>query len=336
MSVEHELFVQWAEEHFENVQVSGNEVKISDIWWDGGVDTKNKCWVNTEKGCFRAFKSETTGNIFELVMKVEGCSWDEAKEKLGAATLKNLEKKVEDFLFKNKKKPKTEKAKGLDLPDKTFLIRTLLPENPFRLKAEKYLKERKLDLGNLMICTSGRYSNRIIIPYYSSEGELVFFNGRDISGKSNIKYLGASEKEFGVKKSDVLWMSAWPEEGSKVYLTEGEFDAMTLSKSGFYAAACGGKTLNDKQVGLLRPYHVIVCFDSDKAGEYGFRTVISDYLIKKGIRNVGFVRPPLGYKDWNEVLQASNEKVVKAYIQKSEEQTNDYFITTRPLFKDIR
>lgn len=324
--VEQELFIQWAEERFDKIKVSGNEVKIPDIW-HSHIDKDNKCWVNTEKGCFRAFKSERAGNIFELVMDVDGCSWDEAKEKLGSQTLKDLENRVAEFL---KKKPQTKnnKTNKINLPPSTYLLKSLNPENPARMAAEKYLKERNLSISNLMICVNGKWNNRIIIPYYSEEGELIYFNGRDITGKSKIKYLGPS-KESGVGKGDVLWMSTWPIEGSKVYVTEGEFDAMSLKECGFHSAACGGKNLSSKQIEMLRKYHVIMCYDSDEAGKDGLR--IAYNLIKKGLKKVGYIRPPIGYKDWNDLFKETKPAIVKAYIDREEKEFNPYIFNANSI-----
>jgi hypothetical protein len=50
---------------------------------------------------------------------------------------------------------------------------------------------------------------------------------------------------------------------------------------------------------------------------FGGRAVsdIAKKLIENGFQ-VHFVRPPQGYKDWNEMLQALDQKVISGYVQK--------------------
>jgi DNA primase len=173
-----------------------------------------------------------------------------------------------------------------------------------------------------MVCTTGKYSNRIIIPYYGPNGNLIYWNSRDMATESKLRYMGPDSEEVGVGKGDVIYMESWPKSG-KVYLTEGEFDAMSLTKSGLHGGACGGKALTDKQLELLRPYSICICFDTDKSGETALNK-IGDKLISSGIREVSYVRPPVDSKnpqkkmDWNKMLVELGERIVELYISTQE------------------
>lgn len=329
MIINQELFLEWVKEHFDSFEVSGDEVKVPDIWWRneyGNPDSDNKCWINTDKCCFRAFKSNQTGHLVSFVMEIEKCSWREAVDLIGGdESLYQFEQKIDQFLRNDQSTSATITApsKSIQLPPHTYLINELSKHDYARTDVIEYLTNRKIDYVkfNLMLCKEGKYKNRIVIPYYGKKGELLYFNTRALNNKA-IRYLGPPKTEFGVGKGDVLWMSKWPKSGSKVYLTEGEFDAMTLAQCGLNAGAFGGKSMSEGQIEFLRPYHLVMAFDADKAGGDAWKVAsdITTYrkFIYDGKPNISFVRPPVGYKDWNDLLQAFDSKTINAYIQQEE------------------
>ena len=336
-TIDHDAFVEWATSNFDNVIVSGSEVKLDDIWWydEFGIrDSKNHCSINTEKACFNTFKSKRGGHLLEFVMEVEKCSWEDAASLLGADnSLSMLEKRLDKFFEVEAEMDFVPTAAvGGKLPPMTYLLSSLSEDNPVRRRAAEYLSGRKLAIDGLMICLSGKYANRLVIPYYGPDSQLIYFNTREINDKpSKLRYLGPEKDEFGAGKSDVLWMKTWPPTGSKLYLTEGEFDAMTLCKCGFKAGACGGKTLDPKQIELLRHYRVVIAFDNDKAGKDGF--LVANELLANGFDFVRYVRPPNGFKDWNKFLVEHSELIVKTYIDQQEKEFGPDALNTL-LFKE--
>ena len=319
MQVDQDTFVIWAEQHFDDVKIAGDEVKLPDIWHDN-EDHDNKCWVNTYKACFRAFKSERTGHLLALVMDVEDCSWQDAAEMMGLEdSFLGLDVKLDEFLRGEEDEDiQVSPAKTIQLPTNTFLISSL-ETCQLRKWAEKYLADRKLPMDGLMICTAGPYKDRIVIPYYGPNGDLIYFNTRSLSDQEKLRYKGPAKEEFDVGKGDVLWMSTWPDKGARVYLTEGEFDAMSLAQCGYNAGAVGGKALSDKQKEMLKPYRVTVAFDSDKAGRDAYR--IADELLSQRFSEIGIVRPPQGVKDWNKLLVQHGAEIVRKCI----EQFHSYY-----------
>lgn len=316
--IDHDTFVRWCESRFDNIQVKGDEVKVHDIWWRdeiGQPDRRNHCWANTTKGCFHAWKSGKGGSLIELVAEVDKCSWEEAAQAIGATYSPNdfeakLEKLLQDDVvdFTPKKK--------VELPPYTYLIDNLADHNHLKIQACKVLRERKIPTKGLYLCCDGKYRNRIIIPYYDREANLIYWNGRDISGKAKAKYRGPDKEEFNVGKSDVLWMMHWPAANQRIHLTEGEFDAMTLCMAGFNGAACGSKNVDGKQIEMLRDYRVTFCFDNDKAGATWLE--VAEKMMEIGFRDIAFIRPPQGFKDWNALLEKTNEKIIHEYILQQE------------------
>lgn len=330
--IDQDAFLDWIAYRFPEYEQSGNEIKINDIWWInslGQPDSDRKCWINLDKLCFRAFKSERTGHIIQLIAEVDGCSYSEAADLIGCEdSIRKMEEKLIKF-FQNEHSENTvnitqpmEQGKGkMQLPSNCYPIDEADDVYPSVWQARKYLANRKLSGQNLFICLgNNRYRDRIVIPYYGPDGELIYFNTRSLSERG-LRYQGPEKEEFGVGKGDVLWAARWPKKGAKVYLTEGEFDAMSLTQSGFNGMAVGGKSLSPKQIELLRPYEICLAFDSDKAGKDSFNIGLE--LRANGIYSVSFVRPPLGIKDWNKLLSTYNEQIVNAYVISNESPFTD-------------
>ena len=332
MQVDHDKFVEWAENHFGDLTVSGYEVKVNDPWWtnsEGLADQDQKCWINTIKGCFHAWKSERHGNIVEFVMITEGCDWETALETIGGGLtdLSKLDDKMAEFIGGEEEAlPETPKPQ-VTLPPDTYLIESVLKSDQRRKWALNYLKDRFIDPSGLMVCLNGKYRDRIVIPYYDANGGLIYFNTRALSSKDKLRYWGPSKEEFGVGKGDVLWMAPWPEPGSKIYLTEGEFDAMSLTQCGLFGAACGGKALSDKQIEMLRPYRIALAFDSDKAGadvyEISQNLLKKSHLLMDSEPRITIVRPPEEYKDWNKFLTKHAINIIRMYIDFYESPCNE-------------
>ena len=327
MAISFDKFLDWAESHFGDVIQKGDEIMINSMFCEEhGLkpDYKHHLSCNPSggkmalpNGVYHCWKTNEGGSLVSLVMKVDKCQYDEALERLGGddAELRALEQKVAEMFF-NKNVVK-EILNKLQLPENTHRIIDLPANDFWRIEAEVYLQNRKLNPQDYMVCTGGQYKNRIIIPYYDSQGKLIYWNARFLTDSKKIpKYLGP-HKDCGVGKGDVVYMPEnWPPANSKLYITEGEFDAKSISLSGLYACAVGGKELSDKQATMLLIYKPVLCFDADQAGG-GALLNIGDGLKKKGFDEVYFVRPPKQYKDWNQMLIEIGPKMINAYIHQN-------------------
>ena len=345
-----ENFISWAENRFDSVIIKGNEVKLNSIFTD---DKKHKLWCNIKGGkkgqppCFQCWKTGNKGSLISLVMLVEKSTYQEAMTILGGqdAILRRLEQQFEEFWEnRGKIKPKAKKiiktseeedeaeleSKYITLPPSTYLISDLPTNNFHRVQAEVYLFNRKIPTDNLYICTAGQYRNRIIIPYYDQFGNLIYFNGRYFgTSEFVLRYMGPP-KDVGIGKEDVLYVPKWPPSNTKIYLTEGEFDALSIYICGqergmeIYSGAFGGKNLSEKQIEMIRQYQPVLCLDTDPKRDYG-----KEGLIKMGLdlRTKGlksrFVRPPKAYKDWNKMLVETSPYILLHYLINNEKPLND-------------
>lgn len=325
--IDYFVFRQWAQQHFKEMKEKNGKVRLNSIFCDAiGGDRKFHLYCKPAINMYKCMKSGEKGSLYSLVMQVEGVAYDQAVEILegDTQTLRYLESKLDHYLNLDSSQIKIEHVDSknkLDFPPNTFLITNLGEQNHFRIRAEQYLANRKLKPNGLMMCIGGEYTNRIIIPYYDREGNLVYWNGRDL-GNSTLRYRGPDSTIYpDAKKEEVVWMQFFPKAGTKVYLTEGEFDAMTLNECGFHAAAFGGASFNVKQFEMLRGYQLVLAFDADKAGENGIRQIsdaISSTKSITGLDNLYYVRPPKQFKDWNAMYQAYDKNIVRLYIEKKE------------------
>jgi hypothetical protein len=342
MAIDPEKFIEWAESRFDSVVVKGEEVQINSPFTET-EDTKHKLWCNPyggkkdiENGVFHCWKTDKKGSLASLVMIVDKCDFPTAMQMLGGEDMKirRLEQKLEELFSKKWKKKEDNQEleeeefqdlSKLEIPPFCPLISELPSSNFHRSKAESYLKGRKLEIGDLRIGTSGDYRERIVIPYYDRYGKLIYFNSRYIGDKDYVLRYKGPHKSIGVGKEDVLYMPEWPKVGSKIYLTEGEFDALSIYKANMFAGAFGGKNLSEKQIEMLRPYHPVLALDTDKAGKDGLSRM-AQFLKTKGFDTISFIRPPKKFKDWNAMLQEVGTPGIIWYINKNEKILDDMYL----------
>ena len=315
--IDKDYFIPWLEQHFTDVKGAGDQFYVDSIFID---DTNNHLAINIDKNCYHCFKTDASGNLFDLYKKIEKCSYQDAISALTDNHLRSMEEKVNKFF--TEKKNKIQPQENLIIPSETFLISILEEKDIYRVTAQEYLKSRKLDLHNLMISKNLKYRWRIFIPYYDKNGTLIYWNSRGTL-KNSERYRGPVNQ--GVGKSDVVYVTDWKQ--NKIYLTEGEFDALSLTQCGINGAACGGKNLDKKQIELIKGYEICICFDTDKSGEQALHEN-GNKLMKNGIKKISFVRPPIdedgGKMDWNKMLVKYGEKMIRKYIADNEESFDQW------------
>ena len=313
-----EKFLDWASVKFGSLEKKGDEICVNSIFT---TDQKKKLWCNPrggknkiKYGVFHCWKSGKKGTLVSLVMEVEKCSKQKAMEILGFE--KESVVAPEEINFDFDFGPQInlfayeDNQKVLSMPPFTFPINTA--PSVYYERSRKYLSSRKIPVTDFFVCTGGKYENRIVIPYYNSKKQLIYFNSRALDNNP-LRYRGP-EKEIGVGKEDVIYFPAVPDAGSTVYLCEGEFDAYSLYLCGLNSAACGGKNLSDKQAIILSPYKIVFAFDADDAGQSSLPIIKNRIMQYGSFPDCQFVSPPYELKDWNNFYCKFDETIVKAYV----------------------
>lgn len=127
------------------------------------------------------------------------------------------------------------------------------------------------DNGNLIFC-----AHRIIIPYLHN-GQIVYLRARYFDSDNNSytdrnKYLGLRNDALGVNtpkrffNRDVI---ATMKPGEKLYIVEGEFDAMVLEGLGYNSIAVPGigNLPDNNEFRRLLKFDIVFCPDGDEAGK---------------------------------------------------------------------
>ena len=126
---------------------------------------------------------------------------------------------------------------------------------------------------NIGYCDEGKYSNRIIIPSYDSDGQLNFFVGRDFY-KSKLKYLNSFTSK------DVIGFDLFINWDEPIILCEGVFDAMSFKRN---AIPLFGKTMSKrlhKKILQEKVKKVFLALDDDAQLD---AIKISEKLMNEGI-----------------------------------------------------
>ena len=335
MAIDFDNFYQWCCERFgeQNLKVRhtahGVEICMNSLWSldeIGKEDRKYKLWMSchggkkkVEHGVYRCWLTDHSGTLVEFVSDQDGIPYDEAEELIAdIPSLRALEMKVDQlFEFKGETEiPTVAPQSDIEFPDHCYRIKDMSPDDPWCIRATDYLHGRKLPIDEYYVtngqCEKEDWRCRIVIPYYDRDGKLMFYNGRHMDDKNPMRY----RKLEDVDLEEVLYMTKWPREGSKVYLMEGEFDAKSIELAGLVGAACGGKSLSSSQMELLRGYQIVLAFDADDAGLKAVLE-IGDELLSLGFP-VKYVRPPKVFKDWNKLLVERDAQTLRQYLERFE------------------
>ena len=309
-------FIIWAKPKLGEPIESGKEIRFNSIWTD---DKGHHLYCNCEGGkkklkygAYQCWKSNKKGTLVKLVMDVDKCSFNDALYKLG---LNNSSRPIEEI-----------EQEVYDTPaeiDENMFITLPLPEgvipydkcnNFWKTLAKRYILERGIPPEFFYVGIDGRYKARLVIPYYDQNKNIIYYNGRTMIN-SKLRYLGPP-KECGVGKSDVLFLYEWFNNNEKLYLCEGEFDSISLNKSGLKGCAVGGKFISLKQATVIANRRICLAFDNYEAGQNSIDTCKK--ILEKFGCQITKVCPPDTIKDWNEFLVKYGPLVVKTYIQRSE------------------
>ena len=185
-------------------------------------------------------------------------------------------------------------------------------------KKKGYTKEELIEAG-VATERGGRlydfFQNRLMFSIQDARGNIIAFSGRGLTDDAIPKYINTKETPVYIKGDSLFGIfqakDSIKKEG-KVYLMEGEFDAITAYKEGITnSVAVKGTALTENQIRLLKRYaqKVVFCFDTDSAGTEAQRRSIA--LITKEEIGTSVIVPPEG-KDPDELLSENPALFKKA------------------------
>jgi hypothetical protein len=182
------------------------------------------CWVCGLTGTIIKFlmirygiDQDQAENLIKSYMEEADLMQDQDIETLVHKTFTKTTKKVENI-------PPTQILKYL--PGKP-ITKTMLDERP---KLASFLRRRKIPLD---LCRKFRFrydyekSMRIIMPIHSPKGDIVAYQGRDVTGKAMLPYI-TQPKDAPIGET-LFNIKAWKNSNMEaVIITEGIIDAIVL------------------------------------------------------------------------------------------------------------
>ena len=205
-----------------------------------------------------------------------------------------------------------------------------------------YCRRRGIQMGTILDWQLGyipnqfallpvNWWNRLLFPIMSNDGDKVIaFGGRKTTVDDRAKYVNSPNGPTYKKSESLYGYNLVPEDAERVYLCEGYIDVLSMDSSGFaYPVASLGTALTADQALLLRKkaQQVVICYDSDEAGQKNTLRVIS-LLTKAGFKTHEIsVLEVSGAKDVDEALQHGCklcEKTLLRYLIDREE--NELFV----------
>lgn len=268
-------------------------------------DTNRHMSINLETGLWQCFKSGERGNFIKLYSITEKIPYRKAYEKF----------LFEAFMAEPRKEVKPEeKIESLDDTTKfEFLDIYREYTDPLMSKAAMYVIDRGLDNGTFYVAKDGFYANRLIIPFFNMNKEMFYFQARALLDGMQPKYLNCKS----LKSSEVLFPFKYTET-SPLFITEGVFDCLALSKCGYNSTTTLSCNVGESQMSQLKFYSgpIVVAYDSDRAGIEGVHRFLRIGL-KHKLMDMWWVTPSKGFKDWNEQVLKNGVLDTSVYIGKN-------------------
>lgn len=174
-----------------------------------------------------------------------------------------------------------------------------------------------------------RFRSRILFPFKDSEGRVVGFNGRDITGKADAKYMltagpnPADPRNKSVfKKSEVVFNLDNAAEAAKksgqLIIVEGPFDLLAYREAGFEnVIAMSGSDIKQSQIDLIKnavgeDVDIILSYDLDAAGQKA--TKLSHDLFTEAGYKTYTANDSSGDKDPADILLDGGPDALKSIV----------------------
>ena len=221
-------------------------------------DTRQRFYFSEKTDQWTCHNEGTNGNFITFVATYEGITTSEAFKRLGKTVTP-----ISEVIKKLKEKKTPDQIYSSQI-QKIYAASSLLGINS---KAIAYLESRGISYTQAYAygLREGidKFKGRILIPTFE-QNQIVYFQGRDYTGKSRLKTLNPPMvKDAVIGKSKIVFNLNKQPFARHIYVVEGPFDAL---KVGMDAVALLGKTISETQfekILTLKPSEITVAFDSD-------------------------------------------------------------------------
>lgn len=313
--------------------------------------------IYPENGSFYCFGCKVGGDVFTFTKLIENLDYIDAvkllAERVGVTvvedakddslhnlknTILEINRETARFYYSNLFKPEGKWA--LDY----YLSRGLTPETiknfglgvalsgwdtlTKHLKSKGFKVEDMLQADVVSKSNKGtyfdRFRDRTMFPVINVRGNVIAFSGRRrTEDKTIAKYVNTKDTLVYNKSQNLFALNfAKAHCSEQIILVEGNFDTVSLHQHGFKnVVAPLGTAFTKEQAQILARYtkEVILCFDSDTAGEAAIEKAFK--ILESTGLSVKVLKLPVG-KDPDEFLKTNKpsdfEKLISAAIPETE------------------
>lgn len=265
--------------------------------------------VSTENGYFHCFGCGAGGDVITFIMKIENLDYIEAVKflaqraglqmpedgydnSLSILRAKVLEINRETAKFYhgvlNSEDGKNGldyfKNRGMDLKIIRHFGLGFAPYGKFELvnhlKKLGYKPDEMVAANVAFMSRNGnpvdRFYGRVMFPIIDLRGNVIAFGGRILTDEKP-KYINSSDTLVYKKSTGLFAMNFAKNSKEQFILAEGYMDVISLHQAGFTGAIASlGTALTMEQSKIIARYtkEVVVCFDSDEAGQKAIQRAI--------------------------------------------------------------
>ncbi len=265
--------------------------------------------VSGEKQIFHCFGCHAGGNVFKFVMDYKSISFVEAVQEVAEQNgikiefedkYKPEEQSEQEILYDINKQAGLYFSNNLLKSEEGAVARNYFKNRNVKLQTQRifglgyafnewehllqFARDNKIDLqkakqiGLIDTRDNGtyydKYRGRIMFPIFSTNGRVIAFGGRIITGQENTaKYINSPESIIYSKRRSLYGLYHSKEEIRKIdkaILVEGYMDLISLYQAGVkHVVASSGTSLTEDQVKLLSRFtrNITILFDADPAGQ---------------------------------------------------------------------
>lgn len=252
---------------------------------------------------YHCFNCSESGSFLQLYSQLKGLSISQAKKDLYKFNPNNLIQQLS-----HRKSSKV--IKEIEHTDHSYIIEDCVSEDRVidsivykswvnilsEFRESRYIPKQY----DLFLAYKGNYKNRIIVPIYDEDGNMIYFQARKVPN-TNVQ---PKYKNPTLKKGDIIFNKHLFKRDKSIIVTEGLIDAKMIGDQG--TSCLGSEITNDfiKRLYSMTDENVVIAFDNDEPGSEALNKFMKGNKYSK--RVFYFLTPP-EYKDCKDI----NSCVVK-------------------------
>lgn len=249
-------------------------------------DTGFHMGLNWRLGVYHCFKTSMKGSLYQFFSKML-----KLPEEVIEARVRNYYghdivqvKKVEDS-----------EIVYHDIPKDWVLVdnKGLYGKMHFRYLMLRQITKEKIERSRFYY--TPKDPTRVIIPYFYNK-KLVYWINRDITGKSEKRYLYPPSDEWKNKRADLLYNIDNCDKKNLV-ICEGQFNSIIVD-----GVAVGGAEISERQLKTMidiKPEKVILAFDQDVPGKNAI--LKASKVLYRYFKDLYYIDGPISKRDFSDM-----------------------------------